>query len=351
MNTLVIHSLSSHPDLLLNYLKKIPETFTLEKTLLGLIKSSGFSDGLLDILLQRNLQNDAFELCLSAGSEKTFELLEKFPDKNLEFSQVSGFYQKIFEINSEKAFKFCENRHNSTFDVLEWLSPDRIIRVLAQQELDLKQEEIFLDKILQNSPEELKKYLQKFRYLSIDQILEKIQDTKLDDLKVFLYQQQENKAEVLKILKINFSVRINYLKNYPELWMETLNEARESIEKTRQVLHKIHYFENALDFIKTLDFEQFDKEIRRFIMKFGSLVKLHKLSVSAARKEEFLIFKQLFEEYSKGIIFTFGSRCCKCRKEIYELSMVRLRKCGHHSHKDCLEKCTLCIDASILKSN
>ena len=351
MNSMIIHSLASHQDLLLAYIKKCPLTFPLEKTVLNQLKSLTYSETLFDIFIQRNLIIDACEFCINSLSEKTFELLEKFPDRFMEFSQISGFYSKLFEINVEKAFMLCKKQHQSSFDVLAWLSPTRVIQVLAQQpDLDPKQEEILLDEILATCPEDLKRFIGKFKTLSIDNILQKIQNTKLDDLKVFLHQKQENKSEVLKILKVNFEVRVNYLKSYPELWTETLIEAKSSSEMIRKVLKKIHYFENALDFIQTLDFHEYEKEIRRFIIKFGSLVKLHKLSVSSARLEEFLIFKELFEEYAKGISFELGKKCCICTKRVFELNVLRLRKCGHHSHRDCMDNCTICVDVSILSN-
>lgn len=349
LNSLIIHSLISHPELLLDYLKKYPESFVFDTNLLAKLKALGFSETLLEILLFHGQLMDALELCLNSKSEKTFELVEKSQERFAEFVRIPDFYQKIFGIDAQRALRICQKNNVELDDIINWLSSDLIIKVLSElPELNLRQEIILLDEIIAYSPEALKDLLVKFTHLTIENILEKLKLSKFDELRISLLQKLGKDEEILQILQQNFNVRVKYLKNFPELWAETLNEAKQSKDLIRKVLPYIHFYEEGLAFIQTLDFQEFNKEIQNFIMNFGQSVKLHKLSVSSAKYEKFLIFKKLFKEHSRGIYFNLGTKCSKCLKVIQEFSCLRLRKCGHHSHKDCLDKCLLCIDPSIL---
>ena len=70
---------------------------------------------------------------------------------------------------------------------------------------------------------------------------------------------------MLQILQVNFDVRLQYLKHYPDLWPKTLLEATESVTKIKKVLGYFHYYENSLEFVAELNFKEFEPEIKEFI--------------------------------------------------------------------------------------
>lgn len=143
----------------------------------------------------------------------------------------------------------------------------------------------------------------------------------------------------------NFDVRLAYIKYYPDLWPDTLKECKNSIQKTRKVLQYLHLYSDSLNFIKDLEFKEYEGEIKEFIKKQGKIVDIYKNSLSASKLEEFHAFQLLYKEYCRGILYNPPFVCCRCAQP---LTSARLRKCGHHSHKDCCEKCIFCIDPNFL---
>ena len=346
LNNFILSELGEYKDLLKEFIQKWPLTMLTKSSMITKIKKLGFNDVLIDNFLKLGKTTEALKVALDVKSIKCFEILEKYPETFTLFLEIPNFLSELFALDCFTAGNLCETNHMEIPKVLEWLPSELIIKFLLQyQKLDLELEKILFEELLKYSPELLFEFINKVKFLSLDYILSIVQNSKLDSIKVHILRKLNNEAEVSKILNENFDVRLAYIKYYPDLWPDTLKECKNSIQKTRKVLQYLHLYSDSLNFIKDLEFKEYEGEIKEFIKKQGKIVDIYKNSLSASKLEEFHEFQLLYKEYCRGILYNPPFVCCRCAQP---LTSARLRKCGHHSHKDCCDKCIFCIDPNFL---
>jgi hypothetical protein len=345
-NNLIFTELNDHKDLLENYLKKWPLVMLTKSSVINKIKKIGFNDILIDNFIKLGKTTEALKIALDVKSKKCFEIIDKHPETFTLFMEIPNFLSELFTLDCVAAGILCESNKMEIPKVLEWLPSELIIKFLmSYKKLDLELEKILFQELLSNNPGSLIEFVGKIKFIDLEFILNTVKNTKLDELKIFIWRKLNNEEEVAKILRENFDVRLLYIKHYPGLWKETLEEAKYSTSKTKKVIEYLHYYPDSISYIKNLDFKGYEFEIKQYIKKQGKILDIYKNSLSAAKLEEFYEFRGLFKEYCKGIAFSPPFVCCKCAQP---LTSVRLRKCGHHSHKDCFDECIFCIDPHFL---
>ena len=346
LNNMIFTQLTDHKDILQEYLNKWPLVMITKPTMILKIKKIGLNDVLVDTFIKLGKPTEALKIAIDVKSKKCFEIIEKFPDTFSIFREIPDFLPHLFELDCQIAGKLCEINKYEIIKVIEWLPPELIIKFLkGYDKINLELEKILFKEILINFPDELIEFVNTVKFIDLEYILDSIQNTRLDLLKVFLLRKLNQEDKVLTILHSNFEVRLNYIKYYPELWPQTLIEAKESIEKTKKTLCFLHYYYDSRSFINGLEFKDYESEIKEFIKKQGKIVNIYKNSLDAFKSEEFYYFKLLYKEQGRGILFDPPFVCCRCAQP---LTTARLRKCGHHSHKDCFDRCMFCQDPSIL---
>lgn len=349
LNQKIIAHLSSHKDKLKSYLQKCPQHIITKPSILGKIKDLGIYDIVIDNFLTLGKSTEALKLALEVKSTKCFEILNLNPETFSLFIEIPNFLSVLFYLNYDLAAQLCEKNVLEPAKVIEWLPSDLIIKFLMKLEIDgtitEDLEKTLFSELLMHKPEGLINFIDKARFLNMENVAEAVCKTENDEAKVHVFTKLGNEEEVRKILNRNFDVRLKYIRSFPDLWPETLIEAKDSIEKTRQVLKSLHFYNDSISFIKTLEFKDYEDEIKEFIIKQGQILGIHKNSVNATKLEEFHYFQLLYIEYCKGINFSPPFVCCRCAQPLIS---VRLRKCGHHSHKDCFDKCIFCIDPCVL---
>lgn len=345
INNMIFTQLQNHKELLKEYLQKCPSAMLANPFVTAKIKSLGFNDILIDTFLYLGKTTEALKTALDVKSLKCFEILQKFPETFSLFLEIPSFLSKLFALDCAKAGDFCEGKMEIS-RVVEYLPGDLLVKFLMDYEkVTASLEKKLFEVLLKSFPEKIIEFASKIQYLEYEYMLAAVDSLQLDDVKVFLLRKLNSQEAALEILHSNFEVRLKYIKYYPELWEKTVQEADGSIENTKKVLGCIHYYENSIKFITSLDFKFYEFEIKEFIRKQGKILDIYKNSVNADKKEQFFQFCLLFEEYRKGVVFSPPFVCCKCAQP---LSTIRLRKCGHHSHKECFNDCIFCIHPSYL---
>ena len=346
LNLKIFVQLNNHRELLREYIEKWPLVMLTKSSMIAKIKSLGFNDILIDNFIKLGKTTEALKIALEVKSMKCFEILNRFPETFSLFVEIPNFLPELFALDCAAAGRLCEDNHWEIKNVIDWLPPELIANFLmSYDKITQELEKILFEVLLNYFPSKLIEFANRIKYMDINFMLEALQSTNLDNVKVFLLRKLNNKEEVLQILQVNFDVRLKYLKHYPDLWPKTLLEATESVTKIKKVLGYLHYYENSLEFVAELNFKEFEPEIKEFIKRQGKILDIYQNSVNAAKIEQYRNFCILFEEYKRGVVFNPPFICCKCAQP---LTTVRLRKCGHHSHKDCFDQCIFCVDPSFL---